>query len=129
MKTKQVNYFNPELILKLSVSLIFDRTPWKGISRTQSLYLHRTAQHRQMRTNIHALSEIRTHDSGTQEGKTHASDPAAIDGKNIILKSQTAATTVKSTGGAHFLHQRFSKFGAPPLGGTVGPPGGRDLFV
>jgi hypothetical protein len=32
------------------------------ISSTQGLYLHRTTQHRETRTNIHALSGIRTRD-------------------------------------------------------------------
>jgi hypothetical protein len=32
------------------------------ISPSQGPYLHRTTQHRKMRTNIHALRGIRTHD-------------------------------------------------------------------
>jgi hypothetical protein len=44
------------------------------ISQSQGLYLHRTTQHRKTRTNIHALSGIRTHDPSTQPAKTHASD-------------------------------------------------------
>jgi hypothetical protein len=43
------------------------------ISPSQGLYLHRT-QHRKTRTNIHALSGIRTHDPSNQPAKTHASD-------------------------------------------------------
>jgi hypothetical protein len=44
------------------------------ISPSQGLYLHRTTQHRKTRTNIHALSGIRTHDPSNQQVKTHASD-------------------------------------------------------
>jgi hypothetical protein len=47
------------------------------ISPSQGLYLHRTTQHRKTRTNIHALSGIRTHDSSNQPFKTHASDRTA----------------------------------------------------
>jgi hypothetical protein len=36
------------------------------ISPSQGLYLHRTTQHRKTRTNIHALSGIRTHDPSNQ---------------------------------------------------------------
>jgi hypothetical protein len=46
-------------------------------SPSQGLYLHRTAQHRKTRTNIHALSGIRTHDPSNQPVKTHASDRTA----------------------------------------------------
>jgi hypothetical protein len=38
----------------------------RGVSPSQGLYLHRTTQHRKTRTNIHALSGIRTHDSSIQ---------------------------------------------------------------
>jgi hypothetical protein len=47
------------------------------ISPSQGLYLHRTTQHRNTRTNIHALSGIRTHDPSNQPAKTHASDRTA----------------------------------------------------
>jgi hypothetical protein len=47
------------------------------ISPSQGLYLHRTTQHRMTRTNIHALSGIRTHDPRNQPAKTHASDRTA----------------------------------------------------
>jgi hypothetical protein len=47
------------------------------ISPSQGLYLHRTTQHRKTRTNIHALSGIRTHDPSNQPAKTHASDRTA----------------------------------------------------
>jgi hypothetical protein len=36
------------------------------ISPSQGLYLHRTTQHRKTRTNIHALSGIRTYDPSNQ---------------------------------------------------------------
>jgi hypothetical protein len=36
------------------------------ISSSQGLYLHRTTEHRKTRTNIHALSGIRTHDPSNQ---------------------------------------------------------------
>jgi hypothetical protein len=44
------------------------------ISPSQGLYLHRTTQHRQTRTNIRTLSGIRTHDQSNQPAKTHSSD-------------------------------------------------------
>jgi hypothetical protein len=47
------------------------------ISPSQGLYLHRITQHRKTRTNIHALSGIRTHDLSDQPAKTHASDRTA----------------------------------------------------
>jgi hypothetical protein len=40
------------------------------ISPSQGHYLHRTTQHRKTRTNIHALSGIRTHDPSNQRAKT-----------------------------------------------------------
>jgi hypothetical protein len=48
------------------------------ISPSQGLYLHRTTHHRKTRTNIHALSGIRTHDPSNQPAKTHASDRTAL---------------------------------------------------
>jgi hypothetical protein len=47
------------------------------ISPSQGLYLHRIIQHRKTRTNIHALSGIRTHDPSNQPAKIHASDLTA----------------------------------------------------
>jgi hypothetical protein len=47
------------------------------ISPSQGLYLHRTTEHRKTRTNIHALSGIRTRDPSNQPAKTHASDRMA----------------------------------------------------
>jgi hypothetical protein len=43
------------------------------VSPSQGLYLHRITQHRKTRTNIHALSGIRTHDPSNQPAKIHAS--------------------------------------------------------
>jgi hypothetical protein len=40
------------------------------ISSSQGLYLHRTTQHRRTRTNIYALSGIRTHDPSNQPRPT-----------------------------------------------------------
>jgi hypothetical protein len=54
------------------------------ISPSQSLYLHRTTQHRKTRTNIHALSGIRTHDPSNQPAKTHASDRTATVTGNLV---------------------------------------------
>jgi hypothetical protein len=52
------------------------------ISPSQGLYLHRRAQHRKTRTNIHVLSGIRTYDLSNQPAKTHASDgTATVTGK------------------------------------------------
>jgi hypothetical protein len=47
------------------------------ISPSQGLYLHTTTQHRNTRTNIHALSGIPTHIPSNQPAKTHASDRTA----------------------------------------------------
>jgi hypothetical protein len=47
------------------------------ISPSQGLYLHRITQHRKTRTNIHALSGIRTHDPSNQPAKNHASNRTA----------------------------------------------------
>jgi hypothetical protein len=51
--------------------------PGRVISPSQGLYLHRTTQHRKTRTNIHALSGIRTHDPSNHPAKTHGSDRTA----------------------------------------------------
>jgi hypothetical protein len=58
------------------------------ISLSQGLYLHRTTQHGKTRTNIHALSGIRTHDPSNKPAKTHASDRTAIV-TGIILISRS----------------------------------------
>jgi hypothetical protein len=57
------------------------------ISPSQGLYLHRTTQHRKTRTNIHALSGIRTHNPSNQPAKTHASDRTATVTGNLLLHS------------------------------------------
>jgi hypothetical protein len=49
----------------------------RGVSPSQGLYLHRITQHRKMRTNIHALSGIRTHNPSVQAIKTYALDRVA----------------------------------------------------
>jgi predicted component of type VI protein secretion system len=56
------------------------------ISPLQGLFLHRTTQHRKTRTNILALSGIRTHDPRNQPAKTHASDRTAAVTMNVVLK-------------------------------------------
>jgi hypothetical protein len=56
------------------------------ISPSQGLYLHRTAQHRKTRTNIHVLSGIRTHDPSIQPAKTQASDRMATVTDKIKFK-------------------------------------------
>jgi hypothetical protein len=58
------------------------------ISPSQGLYLHRTKQHRKTRTNIHALSGIRTHDPSNQPAKTHASDRTATVTGTVLLPNQ-----------------------------------------
>jgi hypothetical protein len=56
------------------------------ISPSQGLYLLRTTQHRKKRTNIHALSGIRTHDLSNQPANSHASDrTATVTGILIYL--------------------------------------------
>jgi hypothetical protein len=66
-------------------------------SPSQGLYLHRTTQHRKTRTNIYALSGIKTHDPSNQPAKTHASDrTATVTGKNkhlfyIIVESKAVS--------------------------------------
>jgi hypothetical protein len=71
-------------------------TLWVGLlgrvmSPSQGLYLHRTAQHRQTRTNIHALSGIRTHNPSVREIKAHAPDRAAT------VTDEDAVPTSKKT--------------------------------
>jgi hypothetical protein len=56
------------------------------ICPSQGFYLHRTTQHRKTRTNIHALSGIRTHDPSNQPAKTQASDrTATVTGKTLFM--------------------------------------------
>jgi hypothetical protein len=59
------------------------RTPSDELSaRRKGLYLHRTTQHRNTKTNINASNGIRTHDPSNQAANTYALDLAAtgIDG-------------------------------------------------
>jgi hypothetical protein len=59
------------------------------ISPSQGPYLHRTTQHRKTRTNIHALSGIRTHDPSNQPAKSHASDSTAtVTGADRLTNSK-----------------------------------------
>jgi hypothetical protein len=55
--------------------LVGPRGLW--ISQTQGLYLHRTTQKRQTKTNIYAISRIRTQDFGDQAMKVCASERTA----------------------------------------------------
>jgi hypothetical protein len=58
-------------------------------SPSQGLYLHRTTQYRKRRTNIHALSGIRTHDPSNQPAKTHVSDrTATVTGDGIYYLAE-----------------------------------------
>jgi hypothetical protein len=56
----------------------FGRTPWTVDRPVARSLLHKTAQHRKTRTDIHASSGIRTHDP---------SDRADKDGKCLRLRS------------------------------------------
>jgi hypothetical protein len=58
---------------------ILDRTPldeWSA--RRKGFYLHGATQHINTKTNIHASSEIGTHDPSNQAAKTYAVDRAVI---------------------------------------------------
>jgi hypothetical protein len=58
-----------------SLTKTHGRTPldeWSA--RRKGLYLHRTTQHRNTKTNIQASSGIRTHDPSNQAAKTYALD-------------------------------------------------------
>jgi hypothetical protein len=56
-----------------------DRTPLES-ARRKGLYLHRTTQHRNTKTNIHASSGIRTHNPSKQAANTAwPPGPAAIE--------------------------------------------------
>jgi hypothetical protein len=57
-----------------------DRTPLNEWSaRRKGLYLRRTTQHRNTRTNIHASSGIRTHNPSNQAAKNYALERAATE--------------------------------------------------
>jgi hypothetical protein len=76
---------------------------WRVIRPSQGLYLHRTTQHRNTRTNIHALSWIRTHDPSNQPANTHASDcTATLTGK----KESCTATCYEGAWG----ERRYSSY-------------------
>jgi hypothetical protein len=49
------------------------------ISPSQGLYLHRTVQHTNTRTNIHALNRIRNLEPSIQVAKTHSLDRTATE--------------------------------------------------
>jgi hypothetical protein len=61
------------LIIKTLVTTPLDERP----ARRKSLYLHRTTQYRNVNTNIHAPSGIRTHNHSNQEAKTCTLDHVA----------------------------------------------------
>jgi hypothetical protein len=78
-----------------NLSKTHGRTPldeWSA--RCKGLYLHRTTQYRNTKTNIHASSGIRTYDPGKQAAKTNALDRAATG---------TGPQTVNSWNNTHFL--------------------------
>jgi hypothetical protein len=62
-----------------NLSKTIGRTPLDELSPT------RTTQHRNTKTNIHASSGIRTHDSDNQAAKTYALD-CADTGTGIVFK-------------------------------------------
>jgi hypothetical protein len=67
-----------------------------------SVITNRTIQNRRTNTNIHALSEIRTHDSSNQAAKTHASlHAAAVTGP--------AKLNVEVKG--YFFHRTYDESG------------------
>jgi hypothetical protein len=62
------------------------RTPLEEWSaRRKCLYLHRTTEHRNTKTNIHASIGIRTHDPSNQAAKTYALDHAATGTGKVRL--------------------------------------------
>jgi hypothetical protein len=69
----------------------------QGISPTWGLYLHRTAQHRKTRTNIHASNDVRTHNPNFRAIKAHALDRAAtVTGTKLRASgSQQIRTTLQ----------------------------------
>jgi hypothetical protein len=68
-------------------SWAFDVTPWTRCrSIARPLYPHRTTQHRNTRTNIHALSGIRTHNHSIQSVKLRDLDHVVtVIGHHILL--------------------------------------------
>jgi hypothetical protein len=53
-----VTYSNSEFLLTFCISSAFVRIFWKGVRATSGVYVHWTTQHRNTRTNIHALGGI-----------------------------------------------------------------------
>jgi hypothetical protein len=69
---KDLGRLTPEISY---VMTILGGTPldeWSA--RHKGLYLHRTIQHRNTKTNIHASNRIRTHNPSNQAANTHALD-------------------------------------------------------
>jgi hypothetical protein len=93
----------------------------RGISPSQCLYLHRTAQHRKTRTHIHDSSGIRTHDPNARavEDSTCLKDcPATRTGWN---KHQRVC--VKESHTTHYgLDDRASRVRFPAGPGNFSPP-------
>jgi hypothetical protein len=57
-----------------------------AFSPSQRLCLHRTAQDRKSRTDIHDLSGFQNHEYSMQAAKTHTLDPAATTtGTNLNI--------------------------------------------
>jgi hypothetical protein len=63
----------------------------QGISPSQGLYPHKTTQHRKTRTNIHALSEIRTHDPSVRAAEASALNcVATVIGAFLCFEGEVA---------------------------------------
>jgi hypothetical protein len=60
------------------------RSPWTGDQPVIRPLLSQVAQHRNTKTNIHALSEILTHDLSAQAIKAFASDRMATETSNVL---------------------------------------------
>jgi hypothetical protein len=61
----------------------------------KGLYLHRATQHTKTRTNIHAVSGIRTHDLSIQAIKALTSDRAATETNNKYYKVNNYSTCLR----------------------------------
>jgi hypothetical protein len=55
------------------------------VANSKSLYLHRTAQHRKTRTNIHVSSAIRTKGLSIQAMKAYATDSVATGNDSLSV--------------------------------------------
>jgi hypothetical protein len=76
--TAQVGPWPPSLRFLNIITYTRDRTPLGEWSvRRKGLYIHRTTQHRNTKTNIHAPRGMRTHDPSNQAAKTYALDCVA----------------------------------------------------